>query len=249
MDDRWSSGNIQDEAFGNCRASRQVIRGFKGGERDAIAPCDFAESLARRDGMQAPTDPFFGWDLADALLELRAHAGGEKQLEIRVARRNGAQKLRIQQAKIVEIDASGIRDETQVDRVAGFYNVHLRRFFRCDVHAVRGGILRDKGERENNRHIVARLLRERVALLHFPEVSVARALDGLNDVAGTGVVSRHDEIPVAEHVVEIAHVLRGSVSGFFRIAALVDVIRAVEAVLAAAKGHELPDAARAGAGW
>ena len=96
-------------------------------------------------------------------------------------------------------------------------------------------------------HIAARLTRE--VFVDAPEVAAAvRAADGLGDVAGAAVVGADGQGPVAEGAVGVAQIARGGLDGLLDVQALIHEGIDLQAVAHARLVHELPDAARAGAG-
>jgi hypothetical protein len=127
--------------------------------------------------------------------------------------------------------------------VSRLHFVDQRRRFKLGVNSVPGGVLGHNRERQDDWHIVFRLSRQNVAPVELPEIGVTGALDALLHIARTAVVGGHGQVPVSEHVVEIAQMLRGGMRGFFGILTLVDPPGMVQPVFVAAPGYELPDPA------
>ncbi len=116
-----------------------------------------------------------------------------------------------------------------------------------DVETEAPRILRDERRRENERHVVACLAPKTAARRELPEVARARALETLQNSALTRVVCGHREVPVPEHLVQVAEIGRGGARGLHRIAPLVEGAIPLETVTLARAGDELPEAVGGGA--
>ena len=91
------------------------------------------------------------------------------------------------------------------------------------------------------RHITARLLGQ--VWVYLPVVALAvGAADGLVDLLRPAVVGCNDQCPVAEHLVQVAQVLRGGVRRLYGVAAFVNERVDVKAVSLSRREHELPQA-------
>ena len=137
-----------------------------------------------------------------------------------------------------------IRDQPKVDRIIDRDGVVVRRADPRDAskpYCV--GFLAMMVDGQDDGDVVLGFLRQDVAIVELPEISVSGALDGGLNGAGAGVVRSHGEIPVAELVVEIFQMACGGASRILRILTIVHTHVVVQAVSATAAAHELPDAA------
>ena len=170
---------------------------------------DFAESVSGPDGVISPVRPLIERDLRDAPLEDLRGSGGQMKIEGLVRRRGAAQQAGIQGGDFLHGRADKIGDEWEIDAVVGLHGViDDRRIWREVIKAVLFGILRHDGDGEDDGNVVLGFSGEVVAFVELPEVGVAGALDGALHVGRTPVVRCHGEVPVAELLVEILHVLR-----------------------------------------
>ena len=113
------------------------------------------------------------------------------------------------------------------------------------MKAILRRILRHNGYGENDGDVVLGFFGQDVAIVEFPEIGVAGALDGSLNRARTGVVSGHSEIPVTELVIEIFEMPGGGAGGLLGILAVVHIYVVVHTIAPGAAAHELPDAAGA----
>ena len=113
----------------------------------------------------------------------------------------------------------------EIDTLPDRHRVPGERRIGHDVEAEARRVLRDERRRENEGDVVARLAPETAARRELPEIARARALEALQDATLARVVRGHREMPVAEHLVQVAEIGRGGARGLDGIAPLVERAR------------------------
>src|SRR5215207_2956966 len=163
----------------------------------------------------------------------------DAQQEGLTRRRRVATKLGVEAADAVEARVRQRRDQLKARRRRHAHRVVGERRHALHVaEAVLLGVLRDQDNREDVRHVVARLLRD--VRVDGPEVPLAGARDGAVDVALARVVGAHRQLPVAEAVVQPLQVAGRGARRLLEAVALVDVGRLAQAEARAGAGDELP---------
>ena len=193
--------------------------------------------------MVAPGCPLVRRDLRDRLHEVGLAARGQMQVVWLVRRRRHAQQARIEADDLLHRHVDDVGDQAKVDGAVHGYGVVGYRRIGVDVcQPVLHRILRHDGRSQNDGDVVLRLLRQIVAPVELPEVSVAGALDCALHIARAPVIAGHRQVPVAKLLVVLLDLARVGPGGLLRIEALIYPAIALQAV-GTAKGHELPHAA------
>src|SRR5262245_24839049 len=106
----------------------------------------------------------------------------------------------------------------------------------------------DRNRRQDGWDVVGSLLVQKPSPAHLPEILDPGLLDDFQHPVLTGVVSGQGQMPITEHLVEIAQIAGRGEGRLFRIVSLVESARLLQPVTPASSAHELPDARGPGDG-
>ena len=180
-------------------------------------------------------------------LEALPRAGGNADLVPR-GRGHAAQQGGVEVAHLGLGGPDELGDGAQRNRPVHGDHVVVHRIQLGRLEAVGLGGLRDRQRGEKAGDVVTGLGME-VSILHQGPVRIGPlAGHGAGDAALAGVVRRQGEVPVAEHLVEVAQVLGRRARRLVGVAALVDVLVDAQPVALAGGADELPGADGAGVG-
>ena len=192
--------------------------------------------------MGAERDPFLGRKVGQALGG--GSRGARRHLHVPRATRGGGEppQLGVQELDPVHLGTGALGDHPQVYGVLHRHRVEGEQGLGVHLEAVLGGGLGHDDGGVDHGDVVLRLPLEAAGAGQLPEVVHALAVEAAPHLSFARVVRGEREVPVLEHVVERAQVLRGGAGGLLRAAPLVDPPVLLQAESLAGGGHELPNA-------
>ena len=173
--------------------------------------------------MITPPETHIGRDRGNGSLILLFGSGRQVQLELLALRRGRAKQTGIEVLEFGRLGVHALGHQPQIYGVVDGHSVVSRSMIHGSVvQPILRRILGHDGDRQDDRHIVARFFGKHVAPIELPEIGETGALYCCLHRAGTGVVGGYRQVPVAKLVVKVFQMPCGRARSLLGILTFVD---------------------------